>query len=42
MYPYAGSAERKIKIVGGKEVCPDNKASFTLAIICTTKKDTKD
>ena len=42
MYSYAGSAERKIKIVGGKEVCPDKKASFTHAIICTTKRDMKD
>lgn len=24
MHPYAGSLERKTKVVGGKEVCPDN------------------
>ncbi len=30
MYSYAGSAERKIKIVGGKEVCPDKKLALLM------------
>lgn len=32
MRSYAGSPERKIKIVGGKEVCPDKKLALLMQL----------